>query len=127
MRRPSRRSVWLLPVIVTLLVAGLGVAINLATELRSSWIAWVAVSALSVAIALITGALERGRAQEDDPLEAMTSVASQLGLTSNSWGLKLRRVKTDGKVVILTEIYSDELARESLQKDFGEDEGDDGP
>jgi prepilin signal peptidase PulO-like enzyme (type II secretory pathway) len=125
MTRSSGRSVWLLPAIVTLLVAGLGVAVNLATALKSSWIAWAVVVALSVTIALITGTLEWRKTQEPDPLSAMTSLASELGLTSNSWGLKLRKVETDGKLMTVTEIYTDELARQSLRDDSGGDEGDD--
>jgi len=42
----SRRSVWALGVAVV--TSGLGVATNLATDLKDSWWAWLAVGALTV-------------------------------------------------------------------------------
>lgn len=120
MNRWQKRSAWLLPAGVTLLVAILGVATNLATDLGSNWIAWAAVGVLSVVIAVVTAVSERRRQATLGAGGSVTAETSDAGHASSSHGLHVRHVRTaspDGLITDVTEIYNEELARESLRDD----------
>jgi len=107
------------------LVAILGIATNLATDLKSNRIAWGAVVVLTVAIAVVTALSEKRRRSNSGPGGSVTAETSEAGHASSSEGLHMRRVRTanpDGSITVVTEIYSEELARESLRSDSIDDE-----
>ena len=113
----ARRG-WLLPGGVALLASGLGVVTNLATDLRSSWWAWGAVIVLTVGLTGGTVLLERRDRKEQKSPGSVMANTSTAGHTSESLGLQMRRVRTsnpDGSITVVTEIFSEELARQSLR------------
>jgi len=55
---------WLKPVAYAIAVAGLGIAINLATDLRANWWAWVTVAALTLVVGTISAMAEQPSAKK---------------------------------------------------------------
>jgi hypothetical protein len=112
------RPGWLIPAAAAVLVAMLGIATNLATDLRSNWIAWAAVVLLTLGITVATVASERRRhAGREGSVMANTTMK---GHSSVSQGLQMRRVRTvnrDGSTTVVEEIFSEELARQTLRDD----------
>ena len=79
-----RSRPWILPTLNVLLTAALGVAVNFATDLRTSWMAWVVVLGLALTIGLVTVLLERrprGAAPERGvAILHSTEIGSSLGI-----------------------------------------------
>jgi len=101
-----------------LLVAILGVATNLATDLKSSWIAWGVVTVLILGVMAGTALIESRGHEEAGSRGSVTANTSPQGHASQSHGIQMRRVRTsnpDGSITVVTEIFSEELARQSLQ------------
>jgi hypothetical protein len=114
------RSGWVLPTVTVLVVSALGVATNLATDLKSSWIAWLVVVLLTVFFAVVTVIGERrvsAKRQQGGSVEASTSKSSQ---ASRIYGLQMRHtriIRSDGTTEIVKEYFNEELARQSLGDD----------
>src|ERR1700743_1049330 len=114
MNRWHERNPWLLPVVGSVFTGVLGIAINLATDLKSSWIAWAVVLLLIICVAWITGrSAIRGPTQETVP-PSVTEETVEQEHVSRLEGIQMRRVKTvkrpDGEYTVVTEIFSKELA-----------------
>jgi len=108
---------WAVPAFVALLVAGLGVATNLATDLKSNWIAWAVVFLLTISIAAAAAASER-RKQGQVTVQAVMAKTTAGTHSSQSRGIQMRRVRTsspDGSITVVEEIFSEELARQTLR------------
>lgn len=117
------RPGWILPAVVTFLVAALGIATNLATDLKSSWVAWAGVAVLTLCVMTVTAVSER-RKQGSRSERSVTANTTAQGQVSRSHGLQMRRVRTsnpDGSITVVEEIFSEELARQSLRDDGGEE------
>jgi hypothetical protein len=69
---------------LALLVAGLGIATNLATDLRHSWIAWAVVAALAVAVAGVTYLSQGGRASDDHRVRRLVDEAA-FAMAAREW------------------------------------------
>ena len=125
MNRWHERNPWLLPVVGSVFTGVLGIAINLATDLKSSWIAWAVVLLLIICVAWITGrSAMRGPPQETVP-PSVTEETVEQEHVSRLEGIQMRRVKTvkrpDGEYTVVTEIFSKELALQSLRDESVED------
>jgi hypothetical protein len=128
MNRWHERAPWLLPVIGSVLTGVLGVLINLATDLKTSWIAWAVVALLIVCVAWVTARSQTLRPA--GPVAQSTSVTEETvekEHVSRLEGIQMRRVKTvkktDGEYTVVTEIFTKELALLSLREESIEDEG----
>lgn len=114
---PVGRRRWVLPAFVAVLVAFLGVATNLATNLKSNWYAWAAVAVLTVAIAALTAWIEARDRRAGERGSVIVSTSQQTH-QSRSVGVLVRRVRTsnpDGSIIEVTEIFNEELARQTLR------------
>jgi hypothetical protein len=109
------------------LTASLGIAINLATDLKHNMVAWGCVFALTVAIALVTAVGERNRlAPKASPSSTTTSTPEAVSAPVAS-ELVMRRtehISPSGRKTITTDFYSKEIAMQSLGDDSF-DEGSD--
>jgi hypothetical protein len=63
MRTSARLSRWVWALVVAVVTSGLGVAINLATDMKGSWWAWLAVGTLTV----VSGGITAWRQGSDTP------------------------------------------------------------
>lgn len=114
-----QRSGWLLPSAIALLASILGAATNFATDMKSSWIAWLVVAILAIAVAAVTAASERGQSSESKPGGTILDDVSKSGHASHAFGLQMRRTQTsnpDGSIKIETEWFNEKLARQSLSE-----------
>lgn len=120
MRRWKKRPEWVLPVLVAGLTAGLGVAINLATDLKRNLIAWGCVFVLTIAIALVTAAGERNRLTAKASPSSTTTSTPEAVSAPVTGELVMRRtehISPSGRKTITTDFYSKEIAMQSLGDD----------
>jgi hypothetical protein len=124
MARRRAQSAWFLPTMVAILVSALGVAINFATDLKSSVVAWLAVVALTSCIAAATVVAERrGKGAESNHGTVLAS-ASDHTSASSVYGLVMRRTVTanvDGSSKTVIDYFSEEVALQSLREDSLDD------
>ena len=111
-----------MPAALTLLVSALGVAVNFATDLRSSVIAWVVVVFLALIVAATTAIVERRGTRRDPSSGTIVARASPAGDASRIYGLVMRRsiqtTNLDGTVTTaVIDYFSEELALQSLRED----------
>jgi uncharacterized membrane protein len=117
------RATWLMPGALALLVSSLGIAINLATSVGSSWVSWLVVGLLSFGIAAGTASSERQRVQRQRERERTGTVAASSAGDSSALlvsGLVMRHTQTaapDGSITTVREYFSEELALQSLRED----------
>jgi hypothetical protein len=109
----------ILPVINVFLAAALGIAINFATDLKTSWIAWSVVGVISVTIGLATVIVtgRRGLAGSG----TVITTASQGSSSSHVAGLVMRTTETtspDGSNTRIVEFYSDQVAMRAFRENF---------
>jgi hypothetical protein len=97
---------WLLPALSALLAAALGAAINFATDLKTSWVAWNVVAAIVIASVVVTVLLDRRHSA--DPVVRTEE-------TEDADGFRTKTI----------ECYSEEIAIRFFREDFGPDEGED--
>jgi hypothetical protein len=107
------------------LVAALGAAINFATNLKTSWIAWLAVALLVVATVLVTVLIDRRQAAPT-PSPGTTIESSSAGSkSSEAYGLVMRTTELtnpDGSRTKTTEYFSEEVAVRVFRENFGQDD-----
>jgi hypothetical protein len=117
---PARLRVkWILPVTNVFLAAALGIAINFATDLKTSWIAWSVVGVISVSSGLATAIVTGHRALAGSGIVITT--ASQGSSSSHVAGLVMRTTETtlpDGSNTRIVEFYSDQVAMRAFRENF---------
>lgn len=80
------RSPWLLPALVAVFTAVLGIAVNVATDLRTNRVAWVVVVALVVAVGVGVALAERGRSAVPDAAGASRLVdEAAFAMAAREW------------------------------------------
>jgi len=104
------------------------VAVNFATDPKHSLLAWLLVVFLSIAIATLTAVGERRkRAITATPLPTTTSTPNSVSAPVNSELImrKTEHISPSGSKTITTDIYSKEVAMQSLGDDsFDEGQND---
>jgi hypothetical protein len=110
-----------------LLTALLGVAINFATDLQTSWIAWVAVAAIALAGGVVAVLL--GRRAADLPRTGGSTITSSTpqGTSSGAYGLVIReteRTNPDGSKTKTVDYFSEEVAIQVFRQRFEADDDD---
>ena len=93
MNRWRERHTWLAPTLVAFLSAGLGIAVNYATGSASSWIWWVVVGVLVLAVTSITAVTERRKASHSAAARAIFTT-SPTGESSEVIGVVMRESET---------------------------------
>lgn len=86
---------WLFALLSAVVASGVGVSVNLATELGTNVWAWVAVGVLTLAAAGV--AVWMGRGQEQEPAEER-SVVVQNSVTGNVTGSVLQAKDISGSI-----------------------------
>jgi hypothetical protein len=122
-----RSRPWLLPTLNVFLTAVLGVAINLATDLKTSWLAWGVVLTLAIAIGLATAQIERRSRPPSHSGGTRVKVTSESGDTTTTSGLVMKTTELkgpDGSTRKTVEFFSEELAVQVFREDFGRRAGD---
>lgn len=63
---------WLISLAAAVLASGVGVAINLATDLKTVWWAWAAVVVLTIAVGAITALTQPSGTRQSNPQNVIT-------------------------------------------------------
>jgi hypothetical protein len=79
------RPPWLLPAFLSISVAALAVATNLATDLKTSWIAWLVWGMLVIAVAAVTAIVEHGSALPDEEEVKRVVDEAAFAMTLREW------------------------------------------
>lgn len=104
-----------------MVTAGLGTAINLATDWKTNWIAWLAVAILVLASVLLTVRLD-GRTAVSPSGGTTIDAVSASNASSEAYGLVMRtseRTNADGSSTKTVEYFSEEVAVRAFREDFG--------
>ena len=104
-----------------MLVAALGTAINFATDLKTSWIAWTAVGVLVLAGVIVTVRISR-LASERSAAGTAIDLGLADGTSSEAYGLVMRTtefVGADGSTTKRVEYFSEEVAVRVFRENFG--------
>ena len=96
-------------------------AVNFATDLQTSWIAWLAVLIIALGAAAATVRLDQREPDGGPKGGTSTTSSSALGDSSQTSGLLLRTTeleRPDGSKMKTAEFFSEELAMQAFREDF---------
>lgn len=117
------RSSWVLPALAAILTSALGVSTNLATDLKSNWVAWIVVVLLAASITAVTASSERRRISAQSAGGVAGESRGDVGYGSYVLGLQVRErriiIRPDGQEELVTDIFNEELARKRLEMNDG--------
>lgn len=119
-----RTRPWAFPIVNLVGTIALGVAINFATDLKTSWVAWIAVAALGLTIAGVTAVLAGDGPVRDSTRGIATEHNSKTSRSSTTTGLVMRTTEAqspDGSSRTVVEFFSEEVAIQVFRENFKHD------